>query len=410
MFVDNNKPYVVLAILSFIGLTFMKFRIAVIPLSDILLLLSFVVFFLRTGYFKITLYSYLVVCYVLLALTLSLLLGGSDSVFSSLKLLIPLFLIMAANGRFQLFSRTDMLTITKWILFFGIISQLLLVMVFYSGIANGLFNIVEPGNVNRTIAEFKINVFYVPLIGLYRFSSVFIEPSWFAFFFGFFLMLYFYQCRKSERKITLLQDLVIILAFALTLSFTGLAFLFIAYLYRFIDGRYPFRLVIAVPLVIALLGWIMVTNDYLAHRLYLIGTGNDGSFNARFFASFDKALFILEHSDWFGAGPGQTLELINRYFNENLTIQNAYLEAFAATGLFGGLLFILVMHFSFIKYRNVFLQLPLGLALCVSSVIYTPIFWLFSFYIFHVARVHAEDKRIAEKNQPDVTREYVVHE
>tara|TARA_R110002126_G_scaffold10245_43_gene46600 strand:- start:4649 stop:5881 length:1233 start_codon:yes stop_codon:yes gene_type:complete len=406
----KDTPFLALAVCSLLTLTFMKFRLAAIPLSDILLLLCFAIFFLRTGYFKLTLYSYLLACFVILSLVLSLLSGGADSLMSSLKLLLPLFLVMAANGRFQQFNGADMLKMTKWLLYFGVLSQLLVVVLFYTGLAGWLFNVVEPGNLNRTIIEFKINVFLVPLIGLHRFSSLFIEPSWYAFFFGFFLILYFYQCRKAGLKITLLQDGAIVLAFVLTLSFTGLVFLLIAYLYRFIDGRYPLRLVIAVPLVIALLAWVLLTNDYLAHRIYLISTGNDGSFNARIFASFDKAVFILKHSDWLGAGPGQTLPLINEYFNENLTIQNAYLEAFAATGVFGGLLFIIVMHFSLLRHGNVFLQLPLALALCVSSVIFTPIFWLFSFYILHLARVLAEQKQSDESRHAGTEREPVCNE
>lgn len=386
------KQPIFLVVMTFIALTFMKFRVVSVTLSDIFLIICFGILFLRNGLFKVSLYSYLMSSFVALAICLAILQGGGHSIFSAFKLIVPLFLVMVLGARFERFNALDMLRITKTLLFFGVFSQLFVVLVFYTGLADGMFNIVEPGNINRTISDFKLNTYPIPLVGMYRFCSLFIEPSWFAFFFGFFLILYFYQCRSGHVSISLPQDMAIILAFLFTISFTGFAFLLFAYTYRFFDSRRPIRLIIFVPVMIVLLVWVIMTNDYLAHRIFLISTGKDNSFNARIFESLDKTIFILNYTDWLGAGPSKTLDLINRYFQQNLTIQNAYLEAFAATGFIGGGVFLCVMHYSLFRYRNFYVQLPLVLALCVSSIIFTPIFWLFSFYIIHVSRVCSKDK------------------
>ncbi|MDP5134939.1 hypothetical protein ORJ04_03135 [Rheinheimera baltica] len=314
------------------------------------------------------------------------------SLLSASKLLVPLFAMLTSYHHFSQLTTEQFLSLSKRILMTLVYSQLLLVVVFYSGLFSFLFHLVEPGNVNRELAGFRINVYQVPFLGVYRFGSVFVEPSWFSFFTGFFLLLWFVLLkRSSDNSVSLLEHGVIGFAFIMTLSFTGLFFLLVSYLYRLLDTRYPIRFIVFVPVLVALVCWILMTNEYLAHRILLIASGDDASVNARIFASWDKAFFILNETNFIGAGPGRTIELINHYFQINLSIQNAYLEAFAAMGIAGGAFFILTMHYSLFVYQRWVLQLPLILALSVSSIVFTPVYWLLAFYLFHVARAAISD-------------------
>lgn len=377
-----------------ISLCLMKFRIVGIPLSDLALFFFSLVFFALYQQIKISLQSLLVIFFILLCFFLSLTLGDSQSLLSSIKLIVPLLALLFSHSYFSSLNEKEFVALTKKVLLFLVYSQLIIVVLFYSNTLSSVFHLVEPGNINRDESGFRLNVYKVPFLGLFRFGSLFVEPSWFAFFTGFFLLLLFVlEKQQAKSELTYLQHLAIILAVILTLSFTALVFLLIAYTYRLVNKKHPVRLVILVPAIFALVIWVLLTNDYLAHRVFLIATGNDASFNARVFASWDKAVFILIFTDYLGAAPGKTIELINTYFQINLSIQNAYLEALASTGVIGFILFVLVMHFSWFIFPSITLQLPLIMALLVSSVVFTPIYWVLAFYLFQVALMLARKKQ-----------------
>lgn len=380
-----------------ISLCLMKFRIAGIPLSDLSLLFFSMICFAFSQKVYISLQSLLVVFFITLCLFLSLTMGDTQSILSSVKLIVPLLAISFSHNYFSSLNENEFIALTRKVLLFLVYSQLLVVIVFYSSTFSFIFHLVEPGNINRDESGFRVNVYKVPFLGLFRFGSIFVEPSWFAFFTGFFLLLFFVlekQHKSSELNYT--QHVAIILAIILTLSFTALVFLLVAYSYRLMNKKHPLRLIILVPGIFCLVIWIMLTNDYLAHRIYLIASGNDASFNARVFASWDKAVFILDLTDYIGAAPGKSIELINTYFQVNLSIQNAYLEALASSGIVGFMLFILAMHFSWFIYPSITLQLPLVMSLLVSSVVFTPIYWLLAFYLFQVALMLARKKQATE--------------
>ncbi|CAM5205835.1 hypothetical protein [Alishewanella longhuensis] len=377
-----------------ISLCLMKFRIVGIPLSDLALFFFSLVFFALYQQIKISLQSLLVIFFILLCFFLSLTLGDSQSLLSSIKLIVPLLALLFSHSYFSSLNEKEFVALTKKVLLFLVYSQLIIVVLFYSNTLSFVFHLVEPGNINRDESGFRLNVYKVPFLGLFRFGSLFVEPSWFAFFTGFFLLLLFVlEKQQAKSELTYLQHLAIILAVILTLSFTALVFLLIAYTYRLVNKKHPVRLVILVPAIFALVIWVLLTNDYLAHRVFLIATGNDASFNARVFASWDKAVFILIFTDYLGAAPGKTIDLINTYFQINLSIQNAYLEALASTGILGFILFVLVMHFSWFIFPSITLQLPLIMALLVSSVVFTPIYWVLAFYLFQVALMLARKKQ-----------------
>lgn len=397
-----HRSTLLLPALLVLSLTLMKFRLAGIPLSDLGLLSIAALFFLRYGRLLWTFQTLCFSFFALLSLALAFFTRDVMSLASAVKLLVPLFALIAAHKYFCSLTAKELYKLSKNILLTLALTQIVIVILFYSQQFSFLFHLVEPGNVNRDEAGFRINVYMVPFLDFYRFGGTFVEPSWYAFFTGFFLLLLFYQDRKLEMSsITLLQHSVIILAFILTLSFTGFIFILVAYMYRFFDKRHPLRLVVAVPLLLVLLSWVLVTNEYLAHRIYLIATGSDASFNARIFASWDKTYFILLYTDFMGAGPGKPIELINQYFHINLSIQNAYMESLAATGVFGLILFFITMHFSWFVYPSFMLQLPLVLALLISSVVFTPIYWLLAFYLYHVARSFVQDTQNETRSLPE---------
>lgn len=376
----SNSTAMTLLLLLFVVLSLMKFRLVGIPLSDCLVLIISGVAFVKTGELRISIYALLILFFAAVCMALSVTQGSLDGMISSVKLFVPFLAIVTLSKLASQLNVNDILLLARRILFFGVWSQLIIVAIFYSGIADSLFNVVLPGNEGREDAGFKINVFTVPFAGVYRFGGLFIEPSWYSMFFGFFMLMYFYLMRQNGDRFSVKRDIFIITAFLTTLSFTATALLIIAYCYRFFDLNKPVRLVIVIPAIIALLVWVMLTNDYLAHRIYLIASGNDNSINARIFASADKAWFILQYTSYIGAGPAETLKLINQFFSENLSIQNAYLEAFASVGLIGGGVFVFAMHISLLKARYMLAQLPLVLALLVSSIVFTPILWMLAFF------------------------------
>lgn len=400
-----------LLFLLFIVLSLMKFRLVGIPLADCLVLMLAGVAFVKTGELRVPMYALLMLFFFTVCLALSIMQGSLDGMMSSVKLFVPFFAILAFSKLASRLSVNDIRLLARRILFFGVWSQLIVVVIFYSGIADTLFNVVLPGNEGREDAGFKINVFTVPFAGIYRFGGLFIEPSWYSMFFGFFMLMYFYLMKQSDDRFSVKRDILIISAFVTTLSFTAAALLVMAYCYRFFDVKKPIRLVIVIPAIIALLVWVMLTNDYLAHRIYLIASGNDSSVNARVFASADKAWFILHYTSFLGAGPAETLKLINRFFSENLSIQNAYLEAFASAGLIGGGAFVFAMHISLFKARYMMAQLPLALALLVSSIVFTPILWLLAFFTHTVVSALCNERTrlaVAGKAEFDVNQEHVV--
>lgn len=382
-----HRHALLLPALLVLSLSLMKFRLAGVPLSDLGLLGIAAIFFLKYGRLLFTLQTLSFSFFAALSLVLAFFTRDVMSLASAVKLFVTLFALISAHKYFSRLTAIELYQLTKMILLTLALSQVIIVILFYSQQFSFLFHLVEPGNINRDEAGFRINVYIVPLLDFYRFGSVFVEPSWFAFFTGFFLLLLFYLDRKLDMHgVNFIHHAIIIAAFIFTLSFTGFTFMLVAYLYRFFDKRYPLRLVFAVPLIVVLLAWVLLTNEYLAHRIYLIASGKDASFNARIFASWDKTMFILWYTDFIGAGPGKPIELINQFFHINLSIQNAYLESLAATGIFGLLLFVTTMHFSWLLYPSFMLQLPLILALLISSVVFTPIYWVLAFYLYHVAR------------------------
>lgn len=375
----------------------MGIKLYSIPLPEVVVGLVCLAVILVTGKVYLNKTSIILLSFICVSLFATLLFDQIGFV-SVLKLVVPLLFVVTANKYRELLNSHTYLQICKKIILIGIYTQLFIVVGYYVTGESLLIRVVELGNVNRDIGGQVFNVYKTHFANVVRFGGFFPEPSWFSVFYGVFLNLTFFLEKKLNIKaFNWLSHAAIVTTFLLTISFTGIAFLLLAYSYKFSSSSLLMRILLF-ALSVLLLTVVIYNVPYLLSRIELIVAGEDASFNARITGSFIKAVYVLNDSSYVGAGPNGPLETINLVWGNNTSIQNGYLQALASSGLIGFLLYTMFMHSSFIKNRSFILQLTIVLMISATSFIFSLFHWVISFYIFLIASSVTYEQRHSRRD------------
>lgn len=381
MLIVRYKALVVLSfVLVLIFSTLSKFKLGAFSISEILIF--FVSFCFLALYRKVRVDAWGVAFFgfVVFSFILSVLREGTH--FSVLKLLVPLFFVISISAAVGRIGVLGLSKVVIYVLIYCVVSQLIVVAIFYLGISPGVFNVILPGNPNRIVDSWSINVFSVSGFDVHRFGGLFVEPSWYGAFLGFFFCVYSYLVKKGVVCRRILLDFFVVLSVALTLSFSALIIVLWGFLYRCLSIKNIFWLVVVCCLFLALL----LKNDYFSHRINLMISGSDGSTNARLYGSFFKSFELVKSSGGLGVGPGNTVRTIEELFGSNTSIQVAYLEILASLGVVGILVFLGLVHGSALKGKLLPIHFALFLSLSVSSVVFSSGIWLMSFFLVLLSR------------------------
>lgn len=369
-----------------------KYKVLGVSISDIYIFISSLFIFV---YFKKMYFNFFILFYFLISVLL--ILFSLDGKYeSSLKMLLTLGMLMSYGILFNRLNPSLYGLLLKRIVIFLASSQLIIVCLYYSGLADFIFNIILPGNVGRVSGAWLVNVFDMSNHGVVRFGGLFVEPSWFSLFFCFFVFLFLHQYSlyKNER-ISIFLHAVILLAVIFTLSFSGFIYLLLCYFFCVFFKNIGFLKVLILSCVAVTLMFFIFNNDYILSRVMSITSGEDASTNVRFINPIIYLYELASSHIFFGVGAGNVLEEIRTISGDvnAISFQVAYFNIIAVYGVFFGLGYIVFLHASYFKSRFLLVQMPLFLSMLISSLILTPIYMLFFlFLIFYPVKI--KDKRL----------------
>lgn len=367
-----------------LSLAFSKFIFAGVQLSDVIAIML--------GFLCLLVGNRVYIGYLFFGLAFFIMNGlfvylwvGEGNVMSLLRLLSVLFVITCFVPILSKLSLTELYYCLRRSLTIVAGIQVLLVLLFYT-IDPPIFNVVLLGNENRLSETWLLNVYQTHFPGVYRFGSTFTEPSWFGAYQGF--LLFFTLILSGELKIKPSKKfhLLILLSTVATTSLAAIIFYIVSYAWYYSKVSSKTGRILSISALLTGLVLLLTFIPYLQKRILLILSGNDGSFNARIFGSVEKSFFILSETSFLGAGAGNSLTWINRYFDMNTSIQNGYFEALASMGMLGFMCYIFALHVPSLKFRSLDLSVATMLVIFVTGFIFTLWHWWLAIVVLAIGR------------------------
>lgn len=270
---------------------------------------------------------------------------------------------------------------------FILYSQIVIVILFYSGFEN-LFNVITSNaHLNRgqwlNIYDYK---YY------FRFGGLFEEPSWFSWFLTYIVGIivgyeYVYKKEIFDKKFIVL----LIISICFTFSIAGLMSIIILISIRYFSHSFSIKGIFYLLVFVTILSILALTNEHFMDRLSSIMSGNDASSNVRLAGSFYRVYVIFDNL-LFGTGFGNSINGIlyfsqeyNIRITESIATQNGFAEVFVSTGLIAGILYCAPIFFMIFKKKYRIIFITICLVYFTSSAIYVAPAWMLlsiSYYLF----------------------------